>query len=112
MKDILLPLVLTLALEIPIALLWGLRKKDLALCVLVNLLTNPLANLLYLYFPEIWVPAVLECAVVAAEWFLYRSFGERIKRPLALSLSANAASFFLGGVVIIVAQLFGLRWFI
>lgn len=99
-QDILSPLLMTLALEVPIALLWGLRKKDLLLCVLVNLLTNPLANLLYLFFTALWVPAVLECAVVAAECLLYRKLGERISRPLALSVTTNLVSFLAGPVIL------------
>lgn len=96
MGEILIPLALTLAMECAVALWWGLRRRDLALCALVNLLTNPLVNLVYLCVPSLWVLAGLECAAVAGEWALYRALGERIRRPLCLSLVANAASFFLG----------------
>lgn len=109
--DIFAPLVMTLALEVPIAALWGLRRKDLLLCVMVNLLTNPLANLLYLLFPMLWVPAVLECAVVAAEGIIYRKLGERIKRPLSLSVTANLVSFLLGTILIFFLAPYFRRWF-
>ena len=39
---------LTLVLELTFALIWGLRKKELLLVVLMNILTNPAVNLLYL----------------------------------------------------------------
>ena len=109
-KDILLPLLLTLMLEVPVALLWGLRKKDLALCVLVNLFTNPLVNLPRLFSPALWLPAVLECAVVTAEWYLYRALGENVRRPLALSVTANLVSFLLGGALLFLLKGYFWRW--
>lgn len=110
-QDILPPLLVTLALEVPIALLWGLRKKDLALCVMVNLLTNPLANLLNLFSTALWVPAALECAVVAAEYLLYRRLGEKIRRPLALSITANLVSFLAGTLILFFLTAYFGRWF-
>ena len=112
MREILPPLLITLALETPVAALWGLRRKDLALCALVNALTNPLVNLLYLLFPSPWALVGLECAAMAAEGALYRSLGERIRRPFALSLAANGASFFLGGILLFFLRLYFWRWFI
>lgn len=101
MKDILLPLLVTLALEVPIAALWGLRHKDLVLCALANCLTNPMVNLLHLLFPSIFLLLVLECAAVGVEGILYRSLGERVRRPFALSLTANAVSFLIGSVILL-----------
>ena len=55
-------LALTLAVEVPVAFCWGLRRRDLLLCVLVNLLTNPAVVLLHTLFPAVWITAALEAA--------------------------------------------------
>ena len=91
-----LSLALTLAIEGAAALLWGLRGRDLLLCALVNLLTNPAVVLLHLLFPAPWVTAALELAAVAVEALYYRRYGEHIRRPWVFSLLANGASFGLG----------------
>lgn len=111
MKDILPPLLMTLALEVPIAALWGLRRKNLALCALVNLLTNPLVNLVNLLFPSIWGLLLMECAAVAVEGVLYRSLGDGVRRPFGLAVTANAVSFLLGGILLFILQGFFPRWF-
>lgn len=45
-------LALTLLLETTAAALWGLRRQNLLLGVMVNLLTNPAAVLLHQLFPD------------------------------------------------------------
>lgn len=96
---------LTLAFELPFATLWGLRKRDLTLCALVNLLTNPLVvvcTLLwraYVPHPDWPLLAALETAAVVAEGLLYRDLGERIRRPMLFSLCANALSYGSGLLV-------------
>lgn len=94
-----LSLALTLMLEGIAALLWGLRKKNLLLLVLVNLLTNPAAVLLHALFPGWAVTAALEAGVVAAEGALYRRLGYGIRRPWLFSLCANGFSFCMGIVI-------------
>lgn len=96
MRTFVLPLLLTLAVELPVAILWGLRRRDLVLCVLADLLTNPLVNLLHLFFPAPWLALLLECGVVAVEGVCYRTCGEEIKRPYLFSLTANLTSFLFG----------------
>ncbi|NCB63459.1 MAG: hypothetical protein EOM52_07565 [Clostridia bacterium] len=96
MERFLLPLALTLALELLVALLWGLRRRDLLLCVLANVLTNPAVNLAYLLVPTAWTVLFAECAAVGAEACCYRFCGEGIRRPLLLSLAANTLSFCVG----------------
>jgi len=97
-------LLLTEAIEIPVCLLWGMRKRDLLFVLLANVLTNPLVNVLYalmsLYAP---IPpavslAALETAAVAVEWVVYRH-GTGAKRPFLASLTANAASFGAGMIL-------------
>ena len=93
---------LTLLFEVPFAALWGLRKRDLTLCILVNVLTNPvvvLCTLLwraYVPYPDRPAVAFLELAAVATEGLLYRDLGERIRKPILLSACANALSYSLG----------------
>ena len=98
---LLFALLLTEAIELPVCLLWGLKRRDLLFVLLANVLTNPLLNVLYaiarLYtpIPPAAALTVLESAAVAAEWLVYRSATDA-KRPFLTSLTANAASFGLG----------------
>ncbi|MBR4905891.1 MAG: hypothetical protein IKZ44_03475 [Clostridia bacterium] len=99
--SLVLALLTTEAIEVPVCLLWGMRRRDLIFVVLANVLTNPLLNVLYaiacLYtrIPPAAALAVLESAAVAAEWIVYRS-ATQTKRPFLVSLTANAVSFGLG----------------
>lgn len=94
-------LLLTEAIELPVCLLFGLRKKALFVVLLCNLLTNPAVNVLYLLavlftpIPKVLVLAVLEAAAVVTEWLVYRSLTEA-KHPFWMSLAANAASYGAG----------------
>lgn len=94
--DFLLPLSLTLMLEGAVALVWGLRHRNLLLLVLVNVLTNPAAVLLHALFPGPAVTAALELGVVALEGICYKKLGSAVRRPWLFSLCANAFSFCLG----------------
>ena len=92
-------LALTLAVELPLALLWGVRGQDLLLCALANLLTNPAVVLLNLLFPVPWLLILLECAAVGIEGLTYRLCARHIRAPLLFSLCANGCSFGLGLVI-------------
>ena len=98
---LLLALLLTEAIEIPVCLLFGLRKKELLVVLLANLLTNPAVNVLYLLatlctpLPRVLVIAVLEVSAVVTEWLIYRSLTEA-KHPFRMSLAANAVSYGVG----------------
>jgi len=96
LSTFLISLGLTLAAELAVALLWGLRGWELVLCALVNVLTNPLAVLLHLLFPGWAALAAIEGAAVAAEALYYRRYGPGIRAPWALSLTANGVSFCTG----------------
>lgn len=100
MRTFFLPLALTLAVELPVAVLFSIKGKDLLLCLLVNVLTNPLVNLLHLFFPALFVTVLLELGAVAAEGVIYKTCGEKIKRPFLLSLTANTVSLCLGGLLL------------
>lgn len=93
---LLLSLGLTLVFEVAFALCWGLRRRDLLLCVLVNVMTNPAVVLLHLLFPAPFVTALLELGAVGAEGFCYSRFGERVRKPWLFSLIVNAFSFGMG----------------
>lgn len=94
-----LSLALTLVFEGIVALVWGLREKDLLLLVLVNVLTNPAVVLLHALFPGWAVLAALEAGVVLGEGTLYHRLGYCIRRPRLFSLCANGFSFCMGIVV-------------
>lgn len=93
---------LTLLFEGAFALVWGLRGRDLMLCALVNLLTNPPLVFLVLSWRHFgpapaWLPVpVLEALAVGVEGHFYKRDGERIRRPYLLSLCANAFSYAMG----------------
>jgi hypothetical protein len=103
----LLALLLTVVIEAGVAWLFGLRTTRSQLAVaMINVMTNPLLNLLLLLLAWLGVPvtlplvALLEVPVVLAEWgLLVYVFAGTKGRRLALSVAANAASF-LSGVLI------------
>lgn len=88
-----LSLALTLLAEVPVGALWGLRRRDLLLCVLVNVLTNPAVVLLHSLFPGWGVTLALEGAAVLAEGAYYARYGRYIPHPWRLSLVSNVLSF-------------------
>lgn len=102
-------LLLTLAVELGVAAVAGVRGSDLAIIALINCVTNPLVNYCYDW---IWLwrngqgalpyfcLALLEIGVVAAEALLFKKLlrFRRIK-PLWLSLLLNGASLLTGGLV-------------
>lgn len=101
-------LALTLLLETAFFLLCGKRdKKDLLLCWLLNVLTNPAVQLFY-WLADFWgfgCPAViilLESAAIAAEGWGYRKYGKGFRRPFLFSLAVNVfsygAGYWIGGL--------------
>ena len=92
---------LTLILELMLALLWGVERKDLPLVALVNVLTNPVVVLCHTlaarYLPGalIWATLALELGAVGTEGYLYRSRSQ-ISFPWCFSLCANLFSFTVG----------------
>ena len=94
-------LLLTLAIEIPVCLLMGIRKKGLWIVLLANVMTNPAVNVLcllgkrYTPLPVFAVIAVLEIAAVVVEWIVYRLLTDA-RRPFLVSLVANAVSYGVG----------------
>ena len=82
---------LTLLFELPIAYLWGLRRRALLTVLAANLMTNPLAVALHLW----GIPQMpIEIGVVLAEGAAYSLHFE--KRPWLLALVSNAISWGIG----------------
>jgi hypothetical protein len=82
---------LTLLIELPVAYLWGLRKRALLTVLAANLMTNPLAVALHL----MGIPQIpIEIGVVLAEGAAYSLHFE--KRPWLLAIFSNAISWGIG----------------
>ena len=82
---------LTLLIELPIAYLWGLRRRALLTVFAANLMTNPLAVALHL----MGIPQLpIELGVVLAEGAAYSLHFE--KRPWRLAIVSNAVSWGIG----------------
>jgi hypothetical protein len=107
------PLGLTLAVELPVAALLGLRsRRALSVVALVNLITNPLLTYLlaaaaragsWAVYPasgSVVLFVVGEVTVVFAEWrLLLWALGGARSRMLGISLAMNAASALAGILV-------------
>ena len=86
-----LSLGLTLLFELPVAYLWGLRRRALLTVLAANLMTNPLAVALHL----MGIPQIpIEIGVVLAEGAAYSLHFE--KRPWLLAIFSNAISWGIG----------------
>ncbi len=92
----------TLVLELIVALVWGLRKRELLMVVAANLITHPTLHIILLigsfFTPNIHlvIPA-LEGGVVLAEYYLLKDLPERKQGNIfLLSLAMNSFSYFIG----------------
>lgn len=97
---LLISLGLTLALELIFCFAVGLRGvRNFTVAILVNVLTNPPVVLLNNILSRktdlspVLIVLALELSVILVEGLLYKRFGENIRHPFLLSLSANAFSF-------------------
>ena len=94
-------LALTLALELLFALLWGVKRQDLPLVALVNVLTNPVVVLCYtaagLYLPVALLPVTLalEVGAVLVEGYLFTTRSD-IRLPWLFAVCVNLFSFTVG----------------
>ncbi len=94
----LVPLILTIIIELAVIFLLGFRiKKLFLLIILVNILTNPLLNfLINIYSFDFYQILILELAVVIIEGFIL-SILIKEKLPFyRLSFIMNATSFLIG----------------
>ena len=87
----------TQLLELPFGVLWGLKREDRKLLLLVNCVTNPLAVLWHGgaggFLTGVLLP---ELVVVAAEGAAFRRWGKEIPHPLLFGLCVNAFSLCAG----------------
>lgn len=99
LSSMLRALLLTELLEVGLSLLLGLRREKLTLVLLMNIMTNPAANLLHyilvflLGLPRAPVVLLLEAAVVVAEGLCCR---ELVRRPWLFALAVNGFSYGIG----------------
>ena len=106
MRTYLIPLFLTVILEESAAYLLGLRRKDLLLILLVNIITNPVLvtlSLLLMYHigvgkGQILTYLVLEPLVIFAEYRFFKAYLCSKRDPLRLSLLLNLVSI-TGGIL-------------
>ncbi|MBE6899787.1 MAG: hypothetical protein E7479_03875 [Ruminococcaceae bacterium] len=100
-------LLLTVLIEGVLVLVFVRKKETLYHSVLVNMLTNPLVNLLLIFWANFapfqkvpwfyFVTAFLEIAAVSTEWILYYRMGDfGIKKAFFASFLLNAASYSFG----------------
>lgn len=104
-KSMGIALLLTILLEGLFGVIWGVKGgRNYIIMLLANLLTNPLVNVIHIYFAYelrldgfiiIIITALLEITAVIAEWLVYKSRTD-IKKPFLFSLCANGFSFLCG----------------
>jgi hypothetical protein len=100
-------LILTIIIEVGIAIMLGYRKKDLINILLVNIMTNPIVVTVPLYFNVKYgllerniVLLILELLTVFIEGFIYKKYLSKRKiNPYILSLILNASSYLVGVVI-------------
>lgn len=104
-NDLLVPLILTIAIECIAAFLMGYRQKLLFLAIfIVNLVTNPFLNFLVMlinYFKiaglYFYIVIPMEIIIVFAEWgILYYIFHRDKNKFLFLSFMINLSSYLTG----------------
>lgn len=107
-KSLILSLILTIALEILISYMLGIRnKKDFKAVILVNIYTNPivvfLSNIVQLmnnalvYYCSVFI---LEIGAIVIEALLYEKYLKYAINPIRLSIYSNIFSFCTGIVLL------------
>lgn len=99
-KILFMGLFLTLLFELTVAFLWKVRKADIKIVILANVVTNPLVVLLYYLALSASVKswgliAILEISAVIFESVCYK-FKSNIKSPIIFAIVANVVSYSLG----------------
>lgn len=95
-------LFITLIIEMPVAFLFGARRKDLLLVVLINILTNPAVVLLSsLMGNQRTFQILLEIVVIFIEGCYYKKYSSHIKYGFCLAATANILSYVAGLILAI-----------
>lgn len=99
--SLLLACLLTVAVETPFLMWFGYRDRNaVSIIVLVNVITNLLLNLTLALVGRTWIAALLlECLVVAAEYWVYALAFGRGRKLFFLTLGANVLSWGIGLVL-------------
>lgn len=105
-KTLITSFLLTIILELTVALIWKIRdKKSWYVILLVNLITNPLVVMVHIWGRYLLIPNVLQVLTVLIEivvWglegFLY-SRRLNVKHPYWFAVAANAVSYGCGVLV-------------
>jgi len=105
---ILVALVLTILIEVAVAVVLGYRKKlEIATVVLVNIITNTILNY-FLYASEHFkiivvntvMITILEAIIILVEWQLLRfALRQDSKKLFILSFAMNISSYLIGGLI-------------
>ena len=98
MVILIMPLVLTILIELGVLLLMGERQRRILwLSVVVNVLTNVPLNLSLFYLEADDMTVIVgEMVVVVVEALWYYAFLRKLKRALVYSVLCNAISFLAG----------------
>ena len=98
MVILIMPLVLTILIELGVLLLMGERQRRILWAsVMINVLTNVPLNLSLFYLEADDMTVIVgELVVVAVEALWYYAFLRKWKRALAYSVLCNAISFLAG----------------
>lgn len=103
MIEALLPsLLLTQVFELPFAWLWGARKKDLLVVLLMNILTNPLVVMWHYSTWQLGFlisTALPELAAIVTEALLLRKYTANTPYPILLGIFINLFSYSIGVVL-------------
>ena len=96
--------IMTVIIETVFFRLFGWRgRTELVIVMLVNVITNVSLNLIISLLPDVygsfWL-IILELAVVAAEYLIYRSAFGPSGRLLPVTFFANVLSFLLGAFLL------------
>ncbi len=103
LENILFPLfsalILTILIELIVAFFLGYKKNyELLLVVCLNLLTNPIANMLFQFkiipFTLIWI-TLIELGVLLIEYFILKKFFPK-RNVFVLAFLMNLCSFLVG----------------
>ncbi len=98
-------LLLTVSLELLFALLFKIRGRTLIIVILVNILTNPAAVVLFLLlcrhfsFSALAVVPVLEAVAFLTEALIYKTRCRSIQHPFMFALGANLFSYICGAII-------------
>ena len=108
MEVYLLPLVVTIIIELFVLYLLGFKEKKLyAAVALINLVTNPILNLTLFHTKNLlfifgWIYIFfLEAIVIICEYIMLKLIFRDLKLPfLKLSFVLNASSFLIGLIIL------------